>query len=70
MATSIRGDLVTNGPFLEAKEVIAGFYVLEAQVGRTVEANEAFGCAVQLSTNDVERRYLRARLGEDAATTR
>lgn len=31
MATSVRGDLVTDGPFIEAKEVIAGFYVLEAR---------------------------------------
>jgi hypothetical protein len=31
MATSIRGDLVTDGPFIESKEVIAGFYVLEAR---------------------------------------
>jgi hypothetical protein len=31
MATSIRGDTVTDGPFIEAKEVIAGFYVLEAR---------------------------------------
>jgi hypothetical protein len=30
MATSIRGDIITDGPFLEAKEVVAGFYVLEA----------------------------------------
>lgn len=29
-ATSIRGDVVTDGPFLDAKEVIAGFYVIEA----------------------------------------
>jgi hypothetical protein len=29
-ATSIRGDVVTDGPFIEAKEVIAGFYILEA----------------------------------------
>jgi len=29
-ATSIRGDLVTDGPFAEAKEVMAGFFVLEA----------------------------------------
>ena len=31
MATSIRGTQVTDGPFIEAKEVIAGFYVLEAR---------------------------------------
>jgi hypothetical protein len=30
MATSVRGDVVTDGPFLEAKEVVAGFYVIEA----------------------------------------
>ncbi|MBJ6636978.1 hypothetical protein H4K36_01625 [Streptomyces sp. DHE7-1] len=29
-ATSIRGDVVTDGPFIEAKEVIAGFAVIEA----------------------------------------
>lgn len=30
-ATSIRGDLVTDGPFVETKEVLAGVYVLEAR---------------------------------------
>ena len=29
-ATSLRGDVVTDGPFVDAKEVIAGFYVIEA----------------------------------------
>lgn len=29
-ATSIRGDVVTDGPFAEAKEVLGGFYVIEA----------------------------------------
>lgn len=29
-ATSIRSTGVTDGPFIEAKEVVAGFYVLEA----------------------------------------
>ncbi|WP_308466383.1 YciI family protein [Rathayibacter soli] len=29
-ATSIRGDVVTDGPFIDAKEVVAGFYVIEA----------------------------------------
>jgi hypothetical protein len=28
--TSIRGDVVTDGPFVDAKEVIAGFYVIDA----------------------------------------
>jgi hypothetical protein len=30
MATSIRGDVITDGPFVDAKEIVAGFYVLEA----------------------------------------
>jgi hypothetical protein len=29
-ATSIRGDVVTDGPFIDAKEVIAGFAIIEA----------------------------------------
>ncbi|WP_329109885.1 YciI family protein [Micromonospora sp. NBC_01699] len=29
-ATSVHGDVVTDGPFLDAKEVVAGFYVIEA----------------------------------------
>jgi hypothetical protein len=30
MATSIRGDIITDGPFIDSKEVVAGFYVIEA----------------------------------------
>jgi len=29
-ATSIRADVVTDGPFIDTKEVIAGFYVIDA----------------------------------------
>jgi hypothetical protein len=29
-ATSIRGDVLTDGPFIESKEIVAGFYVIEA----------------------------------------
>lgn len=29
-ATSIRADAITDGPFLDAKEVIAGFCIIEA----------------------------------------
>lgn len=29
-ATAVRKDLVTDGPFIEAKEVMAGFFILEA----------------------------------------
>ena len=30
-ATSIRGELLTDGPFIESKEVLAGVFVLEAR---------------------------------------
>ncbi|WP_219463692.1 YciI family protein [Nonomuraea rhizosphaerae] len=29
-ATSLRGDVVTDGPFIDSKEVVAGFCVIEA----------------------------------------
>jgi hypothetical protein len=29
-ATSIRGDLITDGPFIETKEAMAGIFILEA----------------------------------------
>ena len=30
MATSIRADGITDGPFVDSKEVVAGFYIIEA----------------------------------------
>jgi hypothetical protein len=30
-ATSIRGDIVTDGPFAETKEALGGYYVIEAR---------------------------------------
>jgi hypothetical protein len=30
-ATSVRADGITDGPFIEAKEVVLGLYVLEAE---------------------------------------
>jgi hypothetical protein len=30
MATSVRQDMITDGPFIDSKEVVAGFYVIEA----------------------------------------
>ena len=29
-ATAVRGDTVTDGPFIDAKEVVAGFFVIDA----------------------------------------
>jgi hypothetical protein len=30
MATSISGEVITDGPFVDSKEIVAGFYVIEA----------------------------------------
>ncbi|MEQ7005127.1 YciI family protein [Actinopolymorpha sp. B17G11] len=30
MATSIRADSITDGPFIDSKEIVAGFYIIEA----------------------------------------
>lgn len=30
-AAAIKGDVITDGPFIESKEVLAGFFVLEAR---------------------------------------
>lgn len=29
-ATTVRGDVVTDGPFVETKEALGGFYIIEA----------------------------------------
>ncbi|MEU7783095.1 YciI family protein [Amycolatopsis sp. NPDC049159] len=39
-ATALRGDLVTDGPFVETKEVLAGVYLLEAR-----DLDHALACA-------------------------
>ncbi|MET0693820.1 MAG: YciI family protein [Propionibacteriaceae bacterium] len=30
LATSLRADSVTDGPFIDSKEIVAGFYIIEA----------------------------------------
>jgi YCII-related domain len=30
-SNSISGDIITDGPFIDSKEVVAGFYVIEAE---------------------------------------
>ncbi len=39
-ATSIRGDIVTDGPFVETKEALGGYYLVEA---RDLDQALAFG---------------------------
>ena len=48
-ATTIRGDVVTDGPFVETKEAIGGYYLIEArdldhalEIGKLCPAR--FGC--------------------------
>jgi hypothetical protein len=42
-ATSIRGGVVTDGPFAETKEALGGFYLIEA-----ADLDEAIGIAKQV----------------------
>jgi hypothetical protein len=30
LATSVRADAITDGPFIDSKEIVAGFYIIEA----------------------------------------
>lgn len=53
-ATSIRDGLLVDGPFIEAKEVLAGFFVLEArdldhalQIARLVPTRSPGGVEVR-----------------------
>ena len=53
--TSIRGDLITDGPFLETKEAMAGVFVLEA---RDLDHAIALAKLTPIVTGGVEVRPL------------
>ncbi|MHB1433768.1 MAG: YciI family protein [Streptosporangiaceae bacterium] len=65
MATSIRADTITDGPFVDAKEVVAGFYVIEAAdldaalaiAGRNPVVREGGGVEVRPVAGSVPARY-------------
>jgi hypothetical protein len=57
-ATTIRGDVVTDGPFIESKEAMAGFFVVEA---KDLDQAIAIGRLVPVMDGGVEVRPL---LGE------
>jgi hypothetical protein len=57
-ATTIRGDVVTDGPFIESKEAMAGFFVVEA---KDLDQAIAIGKLVPIMDGGVEVRPL---LGE------
>jgi|ERR687893_2114518 hypothetical protein len=57
-ATTIRGDVVTDGPFVESKEAMAGFFVVEA---RDLDQAIEIGKLVPIMDGGVEVRPL---LGE------
>jgi hypothetical protein len=57
-ATTIRGDVVTDGPFIESKEAMAGFFVVDA---KDLDQAIAIGKLVPIMDGGVEVRPL---LGE------
>ncbi|GAA3071593.1 YciI family protein [Streptosporangium carneum] len=56
-ATTIRGDVITDGPFIESKEAMAGFFVVEA---RDLDHAVAIGRLVPIVSGGVEVRPLLA----------
>jgi hypothetical protein len=54
-ATAIRGDVVTDGPFVESKEALAGVFVVEA---RDLDQALAIGRLVPIMDGGVEVRPL------------
>ena len=54
-ATAIRGDLITDGPFVETKEAVAGVFVLEA---RDLDHALALAALTPIANGGVEVRPL------------
>ena len=54
-ATAIRGDLITDGPFIEIKEAMAGVFVLEA---RDLDHALALAALTPIANGGVEVRPL------------
>ena len=67
MATSIRADAVTDGPFIDSKEVVAGFYVIEAPdldaALAIVKRNPALPMGARLEVRPVHGSYTRPAAG-------
>jgi hypothetical protein len=63
MATSVQDDFVTDGPFIDSKEVVAGFYVIEAPDFDTalavVKRNPALPMGARLEVRPVHSSYTR-----------
>jgi hypothetical protein len=63
MATSVQEDLVTDGPFIDSKEVVAGFYVIEAPdldaALAIVRRNPALPMGARLEVRPVHSSYTR-----------
>lgn len=54
-ARGVRGEVVTDGPFLESKEVLGGFFVIEA---RDIEHATAIAKLTPIASGGVEVRPL------------
>jgi hypothetical protein len=67
MATSVHEDLVTDGPFIDSKEVVAGFYVIEAPdldaAMAIVRRNPALPMGARLEVRPVHSGYMRPGAG-------
>lgn len=63
MATSVQDGLVTDGPFVDSKEVVAGFYVIEAPdldaALAVVKRNPALPMGARLEIRPVHSGYMR-----------
>lgn len=58
LATSIRAGGITDGPFLDAKEIVAGFYLIEAPDLDAALTIAGTNPAVRSGTGGVEVRPL------------
>jgi hypothetical protein len=62
MATTVREDFVSDGPFLDSKEVVAGFYVIEAPdldaALAIAKRNPAVAMGAALEVRPVHTSYL------------
>jgi hypothetical protein len=62
-ATSVRADIITDGPFIDSKEVVAGFYVIEAPdldaALAIVKRNPALPMGARLEVRPVHGSYTR-----------
>jgi hypothetical protein len=64
MATSIRADIITDGPFVDSKELVAGFYIIEApdldEALAIARRNPAFAAGGGVEVRPVHTAFVKA----------